>query len=378
MPRENETLKTIKKGNAAIAVRRYADGRYGFDYKPLTGDRVKVRLQELEEAVKRAEETARVISAGRINLLSVTDDELAEVRAIRARREKSKSAEAIALEFIALKSDDQHLNSEYVANISRRLELFRRAFRQPLSEITAPEIEEWLRGLNKAPRNRNNIRDDVAAMFRFARERGYLPDQTTEAEKVKRLKIRGGEQITIWTPEELAKILATVRREFVPWVAIGAFAGIRTEEIQPTPRSRKDPLRWDDFDWRRKFVRVRAETAKTGHARIVPLLGCLVEWLEPWHGLTGPVMEGAAQIRNETRRIRELGGAYKKNALRHSFGSYRLAIVKSIAQVAEEMGNSPAIIRKEYHAPQVEAVAEAWFAISPVRPANVLPIGEAG
>ncbi len=39
---------------------------------------------------------------------------------------------------------------------------------------------------------------------------------------------------------------------------------------------------------------------------------------------------------------------YKRNALRHSFGSYRMETVKNAGQVALEMGNSAAIVMKHY------------------------------
>src|ERR1035438_1579737 len=39
---------------------------------------------------------------------------------------------------------------------------------------------------------------------------------------------------------------------FLPWLAINAFSGVRAEEIVLTKDAakRKDPLRWEDFDWR--------------------------------------------------------------------------------------------------------------------------------
>ena len=47
--------------------------------------------------------------------------------------------------------------------------------------------------------------------------------------------------------------------------------------------------------------------------------------------------------------------------LRHSYGSYRLAQIKNAAQVAEEMGNSPAVIRTHYqNLVRPESVAEYW------------------
>jgi hypothetical protein len=56
---------------------------------------------------------------------------------------------------------------------------------------------------------------------------------------------------------------------------------------------------------------------------------------------------------------------WPRNALRHSYISYRLAIVKDAAKVALEAGNSPDIIFKHYRELVTEQDAKAWFAINP-------------
>jgi hypothetical protein len=56
---------------------------------------------------------------------------------------------------------------------------------------------------------------------------------------------------------------------------------------------------------------------------------------------------------------------WKHNALRHSFCSYRLADVKSAAEVALEAGNSPQMIFQHYRELVTERAAKGWFAITP-------------
>jgi integrase len=50
---------------------------------------------------------------------------------------------------------------------------------------------------------------------------------------------RGGE-IGIYTPAELSVMLTGIEAKFVPFVALGAFAGLRTAEIHR--------LEWQDID----------------------------------------------------------------------------------------------------------------------------------
>ena len=51
----------------------------------------------------------------------------------------------------------------------------------------------------------------------------------------------------------------------------------------------------------------------------------------------------------------------KRNALRHSFGSYRMEMVKNAGQVALETGNSAAIVMKHYFdIVEARAAKEYW------------------
>ena len=55
-------------------------------------------------------------------------------------------------------------------------------------------------------------------------------------------------------------------------------------------------------------------------------------------------------------------------AVRHSFASYRLAVVKSADQVALEMGNSPTKLFQNYREIVTEPTAATWFSIVPEPP----------
>ena len=57
--------------------------------------------------------------------------------------------------------------------------------------------------------------------------------------------------------------------------------------------------------------------------------------------------------------------AWKHNALRHLFISYRVADIQNIPQVAMEAGNSPQMILKHYRELVRPKGAKEWFAIMP-------------
>jgi hypothetical protein len=61
----------------------------------------------------------------------------------------------------------------------------------------------------------------------------------------------------------------------------------------------------------------------------------------------------------------EPGVQWKQNALRHSFGSYRLPALNDAPKLALEMGNSPAMIFRHYRELVKPAEAEKFWAIMP-------------
>ena len=82
-------------------------------------------------------------------------------------------------------------------------------------------------------------------------------------------------------------------------------------------------------------------------------------------------------VEQMSEKLRKLGKkkevklAWKRNALRHSFISYRVAEIQNVAQVALEAGNSPKIIFSNYRELVKAADAKKWFAIMPTPQPNV-------
>ena len=58
-------------------------------------------------------------------------------------------------------------------------------------------------------------------------------------------------------------------------------------------------------------------------------------------------------------------GGWRRNALRHSYISYRVAKTGDVPRTALEAGNSPEMIFRHYREIVDEQSAEAWFAITP-------------
>ena len=162
---------------------------------------------------------------------------------------------------------------------------------------------------------------------------------------------------------EFKAILAAADEEVLPALAIGGFAGLRTAEIAR--------LDWRDIDLAQGHIVIEARNAKTGARRIVPMAENLKEWLKPYVRPFGPVnpasndQYGNALGDRFERAASRAKVKWKRNPLRHSFISYRVAVVKDVPQVALEAGNSPAVIFSNYRALATDAEATAWFSILP-------------
>jgi integrase len=275
----------------------------------------------------------------------------------------------------------------YAHSMRRTWEEFVRQYPGDIGSIRMHDIEafldSWVEKKKVGPRRRNNLLREIRQLFQGAKIRGYLPDGITEARKVS-IIARIRTNIGVVSPELMRLFLDKVSEEWLPWMCIAAFSGIRTDEIilDRNAASWKDPLKWDDFDWRNREICIRVETSKTGIARRVPISDNLLAWLEAHVDAKGYVCPpGGQQWRpdNERRRIlavlkkeepkdakgNPIAVDYPDNAFRHSYISNRLAIVRSMAQVAIECGTSESRIKANYNSPRPLSEAQAYFAIFP-------------
>ena len=182
--------------------------------------------------------------------------------------------------------------------------------------------------------------------------------------------------------KEIARLLSVASPEFLPSLALGAFAGLRSAEIER--------LEWSDIDLPGRVIVVGASKAKTASRRVVPVSDNLAAWLAPYAGREGKVWTGThenfydaqqlAAAATEAKADTEKGTKgekpvkWKSNALRHSYASYRFAQCGDAGRVAGELGNSAVVVHKHYRELVKPADAEKWFAVKPEVPANVTPI----
>ena len=231
---------------------------------------------------------------------------------------------------------------------------------KPILLITPEDLGKFLS--QWSGRTRNNYLTFFVLLFNFAKGK-YLPaGEPTSAEKLERDVVTPSE-VEIWTPEEAKKILDAADPDELPFFAISMFAGIRTREITLLDWSQVRPS--DDPD--ESHIEIKAVgSKKQAGRRIVPILPALAAYLKAIKPpKTGRIVPNVNMTPRQKGTALAAGLKWKHNASRHSFGSYRMAEIKNAYHVAEEMGNTPAMVKKHYFQAVTKAEAARFWAIRP-------------
>jgi integrase len=255
-------------------------------------------------------------------------------------------------EFLSAKQQD-NVSLKYLADLRSKLGRFVNSFHDMLvCNLTATQIESWIRSLNIGIVSRESYRRNVSVLLEFGRRRGYLHANPAADIKIRR---RPEGEVSILTPDELRNLLSECAPEIVPYVAICAFAGLRPSEAAS--------LLWSDIHLDTMQIEVRARHSKTRRYRLVPIQPNLSEWLVRYRSDGGSVYYSRCKFREAYKAAGM--EEWKMDILRHSYGTYRLPILKSADALALEMGNSPDVIFRHYRRPMNEASAFAYFDLRP-------------
>jgi integrase len=272
------------------------------------------------------------------------------------------------------KTSDYHSN-----DLARRLKRWAetRDRLQPIHAVTKQEVESYL--AQYSAQNFINHRAAISNLFGYAFKIGATPANpllTIEKPRIKRARP------AVLNDEEFEKLLnrAHAQRRFdvLSWLVLGGLVGLRPYEVLR--------LEWTGIHFQTREIRVEPGWTKTHRARIVPLQPNAFEWLKLVASRAaekrGKVMPLDSTWNNRWRRWRQEEDAplplrwwvAKDDVLRHSYGTYRAAILRNSYNLAEEMGNSVSIVRTYYDAVVSPSVAKLWWKIRPEEPENVVPM----
>jgi Site-specific recombinase XerD len=275
------------------------------------------------------------------------------------RRHKEKLPEILVPDLVVQGLEAKRkdgMSERYLVQLKSDWKRFATGFNRPIHTITSAEMDDWLRDQDLAKRTRNNLRTAIITLFSYAKQRGFLPKHLpTEAEGLSKAKVVDND-IAIFTPEQITRLLKAAPPELIPFITLGAFAGLRSAEIH---RLAWEAVRIDDG-----FIELKAKQAKTASRRLVPLEPNLRDWLLPHVG-KGPIIHDKEQWKDVTALGKKLELGWPQNVLRHSYITYRVARDKDVNKVALDSGNSPNIIFKHYRELAPESQGQKWFAVTP-------------
>ena len=276
-------------------------------------------------------ERRAVIAAREANvpLVEIIDAYLKE----RAARARSVALMTAIEEFLDIR-ESEGKSLGHVKDLTLKLKAFARKFDGKLvAEVVTRDIDSHLASLAVTPQTRLNHRRGLHNFFAFAVARGYAA--SNPATPSARPKVVS-EPPCILTPAQTRALLAACPSEIIPAVAIGAFAGLRHAEVTR--------LTWDKVSVERGFIEVTAAHSKTGARRLVTITPNLRSWLDMGTNVSYK-NSGSVCPQNYRRLFRvahkEAGiDSWPKNALRHSFASYHLAMHRNAAATALELGHT--------------------------------------
>jgi integrase len=344
--------KSLSKGELDVLELRSGDRLayvHAIDALKPTGVALELAAKEYAEACK--------LLGGRAFLL-----EAAREYAKRQLHLMPNKSVPEAVEAMLVAKEKEGTNKPYMKVLKVYLRQFAKSVQCPVRSLTTSETADYLRYLPVSARSKNNARATLGAFFRFCKERGWLPKDHEGIEYLPKFK-EPAKDIAIFTPAEMAQLLTHARPEMIPFLAIGAFAGLRSAEI--------GKLDWSEVHIADRFIEVKAAKAKTASRRIVPMSENLARWLAPHAQPDGKVVPFTNLSKQIGWLVRDINAelkeqkaklvVWKKNALRHSFITYRVADIQNAHQVALEAGNSPQMIFKHYREVVRPAEAKKWF-----------------
>ena len=298
----------VKRGNSTVSiyrVNRKKNGRPYQEFKLAYYNEVGKRLFQSFSTLERARQAADNVNVGFMkgevkSLVLTNEDKVVYLRALKAlqpagtpldlaahqfaeaakllggaslleaaryyvRRHPGKlprkSVQEVIEEFIESRRQARR-DENYVASLRSHLRRFSEAHHTAIADLSRADVLRFLNGLGLSPRSQYNFAKSLRTYFAFARERGYLSKDDDELQAITAGDADPGE-IEIYTPAEMAALLAVAEPEMMPLMALGGFAGLRSCELER--------LDWSEVQLARGFIEVKRAVSKTAQRRLVPI-----------------------------------------------------------------------------------------------------------
>ena len=253
----------------------------------------------------------------------------------------------------------------YTDRVGISLKQFKKAFcGRSVSSVMTQEIVDFLMAMEIAAETYNNKMSDIKVFLDWC----VQVKKCCEHNSAESIDALAGEFSSpeIFTVDEIRKIIeVSVAHDpqFIPYLVLATFAGIRICEIQR--------MKVSDIDFDAKLINIRPLVGKSkGSGGVMPrIIEDLPEAVWKWLAAAG----GAALVIDtknlQKRRIRifeKAGIKFKANGFRHSFATYGYAYHQSDAIVRKQTGHRiPDTFFKHYATTVRKSEGKAYFSILP-------------
>lgn len=265
-----------------------------------------------------------------------------------------KTIEDAVKELLAVKGEAGR-RSRYTEELDRVLKRFAQGRqKRRIASITAEELRSWLVGLDASQSTKKTVQTRLNTFFGWAYRQGYTKDNPCE--KLEKIRLDEGdpEILTVTECKQLVSAANQHDPDFLPYLALALFQGIRPEECKR--------LKVEDIDLKRKQITVSGKAAKTRDRRIVPLQAPALAILEKC--LQKTWFNFQTNFRRRRDAVRKLAGLteWPKDVLRHTAASHFYNLY-GMDEATKALGHSAAIMLRHYRAMQSKEESEEWLKI---------------
>ncbi len=262
------------------------------------------------------------------------------------RTERSCTVAELVMEFQTAKRREGK-SDRYLMDLKSRLGRFAGDFGDRKTATVEPrEIDAWLQNLPLGPQSRNNFRQAIHVLFRYAVTHGHASENPV----AKTVKVKlAGPAPKIFTPAQVEALLTAARQlapEILPALVLGLFAGLRETEMAR--------LDWAEVDLEGLQIEVKADPTARIAGRRIEMESHLVAWLAPHVQAGGRVMPPDFHARREmvckAARIR----SWPEEVMRHSFTAHHLVYFQAGTRTARHLGYADASMLDERYRRRVE------------------------
>ena len=349
----DKLFKTKKEASQFVLKKEKEIQKHGQELSGKINGRL---LWDLSESIEKLEEKGKTIQ-----------DAIAFYLTHLEAFESSKTVDELVPQYLYSVRQSEK-SKKYQEDLSCRLKKFEKIFgNRFVCEIRAGEISNWLFSIKAQPITVNHYRRVVSVFFSWCRVNGYCkenPALSTPKITVKPSKTE------VFTPDELQVCFSLAvkmmnqnesYKDVLAFLLIGAFAGLRTEEIKR--------LEWEDVRLDRGFIDLSGIVTKTAQRRLVKIQDVLFDWLKDYFPFeTGRVCKAGFErrIRIFKKKLLETHSQqWKHNALRHSYASYLLAKINDAGFVSLQLGhNNSGVVFRHYRELVTEEDTQAYWGLN--------------